>query len=119
MTTKLIAFGLVAAAATVLAASWAEAAPPKLQGTVGPDFSIHLKQGGRPVKSLRAGTYLVTVADRSPIHNFHLRGPGVNKVITSVAFVGRKTINVKIRRGRYSYVCDPHHAIMHGSFIVH
>ena len=119
MTAKLVAFALVAAAATGLAAPWAEAALPKLQGTVGPDFSIHLKQGGRPVKSLRAGTYLLTIADRSPIHNFHLRGPGVNKVITSVAFVGKKTIKVKLRLGRYSYVCDPHHTIMHGSFTVH
>jgi hypothetical protein len=48
-----------------------------------------------------------------------LRGPGLNKVITSVAFVGRKTIKVKLRPGRYTYVCDPDHTIMHGSFVVH
>jgi hypothetical protein len=119
LTPKLITFALVAAAAMALAAPWAQAALPKLQGTVGPDFSIHLKQGSRSLKSLRAGTYLLTVADRSPIHDFHLRGPGVNKVITSVAFVGKKSIKVKLRPGRYSYVCDPHHTIMHGSFTVH
>jgi plastocyanin len=75
----------------VLAAPRAGAAAPELQGTVGPDFSIHLKQGGRLVKSLRAGTYLLTVT----------------------------TLKVKLRPGRYSYVCDPHHTIMHGSFTVH
>jgi plastocyanin len=40
----------------------------------------------------------------------------VNKVITTVAFIGTKTIKVKLRPGRYSYVCDPHHLLMHGSF---
>jgi hypothetical protein len=90
-----------------------------LHGSVGPGFWIHLQHGGRPVKTLCSGTYLITVADRSAIHDFHLRGPGVDKVITSVAFVGRKTITVKLRPGRYSYVCDPHHTLMHGSFTVH
>jgi hypothetical protein len=116
---KLIAFVVVSAALVALVAARAGATLPKLQGTVGPDFSIHLRQGGRPVRIFRPGTYLLTVADRSPIHDFHLRGPGVNKVITSVAFVGRKAIRVKLRPGRYSYVCDPHHTIMHGSFAVH
>jgi len=72
---RLIAVALVAAAATALAAGQAGSAPPKLQGTVGPDFSIHLKQNGRPLKTLRAGVYVIVVADRSPIHDFHLRGP--------------------------------------------
>ena len=89
-----------------------------MQGTVGPDFSIHLKQGGKTVKRLRTGTYLLIVADRSPIHNFHLRGPGVNKLVTGVAFVGRKTIRLRLRPGRYSYVCDPHRTLMHGTFTV-
>jgi hypothetical protein len=119
LTTKLITLALILAAAAVFAAARAGGAMPRLQGTVGPDFSIHLKQGGRLVKTLRAGSYLLTVADRSPIHDFHLKGPGVNKVITSVAFMGKKTIKVKMRPGRYSYVCDPHHTIMHGSFTVH
>jgi hypothetical protein len=116
---KLKAALVLGALAAALAAAPAGSALPKLQGTVGPDFSIHLKQAGRPVNMLRAGSYLLTVADRSPIHDFHLRGPGVNRVVTSVAFVGRKTIRLKLRPGRYSYVCDPHHTIMQGSFTVH
>ncbi len=115
---KLLAVALVAATATALAAGRAGSALPKLQGTVGPDFSIHVRQGGRPLRRLPAGVYVIAVADRSPIHDFHLRGPGVNKVITTVAFVGTKTIKMKLAPGRYSYVCDPHHTLMHGSFTV-
>jgi hypothetical protein len=114
----LIPVALAAATVIPVAAGRPESALPKLQGTVGPDFSIHLKHGRRPVKTLRAGPYLIMVADRSPIHDFHLRGPGVNKVITSVAFVGTKTIKVQLEPGLYTYVCDPHHLLMHGSFRV-
>jgi hypothetical protein len=115
---ELIAVALVAATAGAVAVGRAGSALPRLQGTVGPDFSIHLKQGGRPVKKLRTGVYVVRVADRSPIHDFHLKGPGVNKVITSVAFVGTKTVKVRLKPGLYTYVCDPHHVLMHGSFRV-
>jgi plastocyanin len=54
------------------------------------------------------------------MHNFHLKGPGVNKQITSVAFVGTKTVTVKLTKGKYTYVCDPHATIpsMKGTFTV-
>ena len=53
----------------------------KLKGTVGPGFTISLKDGaGKAVKKVKAGrTYRISVADRSTIHDFHLTGPGVNK----------------------------------------
>jgi hypothetical protein len=94
------------------------AATPQLLGTVRPGFSIDLRQGGRPVQTLSAGVYLITVGDRSAIHDFHLRGPGVNKVITSVAFVGTKTIKVRLIGGLYSFRCDPDRTLMHGTFRV-
>jgi hypothetical protein len=115
---KLVVVALVAATATTVHAAPGASAVPRLRGTVGPGFSIHLKQSGRPMKTLRAGAYLIMVADRSPIHDFHLRGPGVNKVITSVAFVGTKTIKVELKPGLYTYGCDPHHVLMHRSFRV-
>lgn len=109
----------IAAVGTALAITGtAGAAAPKLTGTVGPGFTITLKQSGRAVTTLKAGTYSITVSDRSNIHNFHLRGPGVNKVITGLAFVGTKTIVVKLTKGKYTFVCDPHLATMHGSFRV-
>src|ERR1700716_3623422 len=110
-----------------LAAPLAVAAPTsagmsvtKLTGTVGPGYTISLKKGSAKVKTLPAGTYTITVKDKSNRHNFHLKGPGVDKQITSVAFVGTKTVTVKLKKGTYIYVCDPHAAIpsMKGTFTV-
>jgi len=108
---------LVAAAALVLSAP-AGAAPKVVNGSVGPGFTISLKSGGKKVTSLKAGTYRFDVSDRSPIHDFHLSGPGVNKVVTAVSFQGRRSVTVKLKRGTYRYVCDPHASFMKGSFRV-
>ena len=100
------------------AASASAAAPGKLTGTVGPGFTIGLTAGGKAVKSLKAGTYRLAVADKSSIHDFHLSGPGVDKVVTTVAFKGTKTVTLTLKKGTYTYVCDPHATMMHGSFKV-
>ena len=111
---------LLAALTGVLAiAAPSQAALPKLQGTVGPGFTIKLTTLGKKVITLKAGTYAITVVDKSNIHNFHLRGPGgVNKEITAIGFVGTKTVIVKLVKGTYKYVCDPHFTSMKGSFKV-
>jgi plastocyanin len=109
----------LAAAGTALAvAAPAGAALPKLAGTVGPGFTITLKQSGKAVKTLKAGAYSITVSDRSNIHNFRLKGPGVNREITAVGFMGTKTVVVRLKKGKYTFVCDPHASIMKGSFTV-
>ena len=87
-------------------------------GSVGPGFTISLERKGKKVKTLRAVTYRFRIKDRSDIHNFHLRGPGVNRVLTSVDFTGTKAATVKLRKGTYRYVCDPHASDMKGSFKV-
>ncbi|HZO62875.1 MAG TPA: plastocyanin/azurin family copper-binding protein [Gaiellaceae bacterium] len=107
-----------AALAALAITAVAEAAPPRLSGTVGPGFTITLKRFNKPLRTLKAGRYLIVVADKSSIHNFHLRGPGVNKEITAVGFVGTKTIAVTLKKGRYTFVCDPHATSMKGSFTV-
>ena len=111
---------LLAALTGVLAiAAPSQAAVTKLTGTVGPGFTITLTKAGKKVTLLKAGTYSITVADKSNIHNWHLRGPGgVNKEITGIAFVGTKTAIVKLVKGTYKYVCDPHLTVMKGSFKV-
>jgi hypothetical protein len=97
----------------------AQAAPLKLTGTVGPGFTISLKDGnGKAVKTLKAGRYTISVRDRASIHDFHLSGPGVDKAITTVSFVGTKSVTVTLKQGTYRYQCDPHATIMHGSFKV-
>ena len=113
--TFLVAASVAAVAAVSLTAS-ADAALPKLVGTVGPGFTITLNRFGKPLRTLKAGTYSITVSDKSNIHNFHLRGPGVNKEITAVGFVGTKTVVVTLKKGTYSFVCDPHFTTMKGSF---
>jgi len=110
---------LVALAATVaaLAAPAALASTPTLKGTVGPGFTITLTQNGAKVKTLKAGTYVFKIADKSNIHDFHLTGPGVNKK-TSVGAVTNVTWKLTLKKGTYKYVCDPHASLMKGSFKV-
>jgi hypothetical protein len=114
---KAVPVALVALALASGAAARPSAAAT-LRGTVGPGFTITLKtQSGAAVKKLRPDTYTIVVGDRSPIHNFHLFGPGVNKA-TSVAATGRTTWRVRLTRGTYRFRCDPHRTLMHGSFLV-
>ena len=89
-----------------------------LTGEVGPGFTIEVKQGSKDVKTLKAGTYTIKVQDKASIHNFHLKGPGLNKS-TTVPFVGTQTWTVKLKAGTYTYQCDPHaSAGMKGTFKV-
>jgi plastocyanin len=107
-----------AVAALVVLAPASAMSTKTLQGTVGPGFTITLTSGGKKVTSLKAGKYTIKVSDKSDIHNYHLRGPGVNKEITSVSFKGTKSYTVTLKKGKYTYVCDPHAAAMKGSFSV-
>ncbi len=104
-------------AALVVPAAFASPSATTLTGTVGPGFTITLKQGSKAVKSLKAGTYVFKISDKSNIHNFHLSGPGVNKK-TTVGGTGSSTWTLKLKEGTYKFVCDPHAAIMKGSFKV-
>lgn len=94
---------------------------PKADGTlvasVGPGMTISLTKGGAKVKSLKAGKYTITVRDRSRLHDFHLKGPGVNKK-TGVGYKGTLTWTVTLRSGTYNLFCDPHQRRMHASFRV-
>ena len=113
----LILLTAVVAGALALSAP-SQAALPKLTGTVGPGFTITMTRLGKKVASVKAGTYSITVSDKSNIHNYRLIGPGVNKEITSIGFVGTKTVILKLKKGTYRYICDPHAQIMKGSFKV-
>ena len=113
-----IRLALVAAfAALALVVASAQAAAPKLVGTVGPGFTITLTKGGKKVTTLMHGSYTIVISDKSPIHNFHLTGPGLNKS-TSVSKTGSTTWKVTLKKGTYKYVCDPHASAMKGSFKV-
>jgi hypothetical protein len=75
---------------------------PKLTGRVGPGKVISLKTAaGTTVKSLKAGTYRLTVRDATKADNFHLLGKGVNKK-TGVKFKGSVIWTVSFRAGSYT-----------------
>jgi len=105
-TTSLFAAAL--GALTLAAGAPAAANAGMLTATDGPGFTITMS-----AKTVKAGTYTITVKDRSNIHNFHLTGPGVNKA-TSVAAVKTYTWTVTLKRGTYRFICDPHKTIMNG-----
>jgi plastocyanin len=113
--TRLAIVALIGAA-LVIAAS-ASAAVPTLKATDGPGFTITLKKGTTKVTKLKAGKYKIVVRDLSNLHNFHLTGPGVNKK-TGVTAKGTFTWTVTLKKGTYKFLCDPHAAIMKGSFKV-
>jgi plastocyanin len=106
--TTAVLLGLAIAA---IAALPALAAAPKITGTVGPGFTISLK------KPTKAGKYTLVVSDKSSIHNFHLKGKGVN-VMTTVPGTGSKTFKITLAKGKYSFLCDPHPTSMKGSFTI-
>ncbi len=108
---KTTALAALAAAAALLMAASALAATPVFKGTVGPGFTITMSS-----KPTKAGTVKIVVNDKSSIHNFHLTGPGVN-VKTTVSAIGTKTFTVKLKKGTYKFICDPH-PFMKGSFTV-
>jgi len=119
---RYLLLGTVAVAAAALAAtgsSSAAASAKTVKGTVGPGFTIALTMSGKNVTKLKAGTpYRFVISDRADVHDFHLSGPGFNRVLTSVEFVGTKSFVLRLKKGSYRFVCDPHAGIMHGGFLV-
>jgi plastocyanin len=108
--------GVFLAAATVSNAGTAKSAG--LVGEAGPGYTIEVKLNGKDLKTIKAGTYKLRVEDKSSIHNFHLKGPGINK-LTSLAGTGETTWTVKLKKGKYLYQCDEHASLgMKGSFRV-
>ncbi len=80
--------------------------PPRLSGRVGPGKVLTLRNAaGAAVKSLKAGTYRLSVRDATKVDNFHLLGKSVNKR-TGVAFKGSVTWTVRFKPGRYTVRSD-------------
>jgi plastocyanin len=109
---------VLAVAGTALSAT--EREQVQLQGQVYANaaFKIDMKTAtGRSLKALKAGTYRIKIEDRATAHNFHLTGPGVNKA-TSIPGRVQTIWTVRLRPGTYTFDCDPHATLMHGSFRV-
>ena len=111
--------GAFIAGALAATAPTSAATAQSITGQVGPGFTIVLTKAGQKVTRLKAHTpYRFVISDRATIHDFHLRGPGIDRVLTSVAFQGTKSYTLTLKRGTYRYFCDPHASFMHGSFRV-
>jgi hypothetical protein len=113
----LLLITVVAAAILVAGASARRSATPVLTGTVGPGFTITLKQGTKAVKTLKAGTYKLVIHDKSSIHGWSLDGPhGFAKDISPVPRTGTKTVTLKLKAGGYKFYCPAHEPTMFGRF---
>jgi plastocyanin len=75
----------------------------------GPDFTITLRTAaGAAVRTMKRGTYTVTVRDRSRIHLAHVRAPGFNRT-TTLPFQGTQRWRATLARtGTLRFLCDPH-----------
>ena len=91
---------------------------PKLVATVGPRNTISLRSGtGAVLTSLKAGTYSITVRDRSRLHNFHLVGKGVNRKST-LAGMSTLTWRVRLQAGVLRFYSDRTPKTVKGSLTV-
>ena len=81
--------GAIAVAALAATGSGSAATARTVKGTFGPGFTIGLTMQGKKVTSL-----------------------------TSVEYTGTKSFVLRLKKGSYRFVCDPHSGIMHGRFQV-
>lgn len=91
---------------------------PKLLATVGPKNTITLRGAtGGVLKSVKAGTYSITVRDRTKAHSFHLVGKGVNRK-TGKAATGTFTWKVTLAKGVLRFFSDQSPKQVKGSLAV-
>jgi plastocyanin len=116
----LVVIAAVAVALSVAGAALSRgSATPALTGTVGPGFTITLKKSGKLVKTLKAGSYMFVINDKSNFHGYSLDGPhGFAKDFTKISSVGKKTAVVKLKAGKYKYYCPNHESTMFAHFTV-
>src|SRR3954451_20742130 len=117
MARKLILVGIVGVLAlTAVATALARTqATPALRATVGPGYTIALKQNGKKVTRLKAGSYRIAVADASSEHNFVLRRAGGGaRGLTSEAFPGPPPVPVRLTKGRWEFYCAPQEPMTRG-----
>ena len=116
-----VTLAVAAALAVALAASAEAAKTPTLTGTVGPGYTITLKQNGKAVTTLKPGSYSFVVTDKASVHDFVLekaKGGTFEKELTDVPFTGTRTVKIKLTAGKWEFYCRPHEETMHGDFTV-
>jgi plastocyanin len=114
---RALAPALIAGPGALVLGVAALGANESLTATVGPNLLTLTSPSGQPATSVAPGTYVITVADQSQIHNFHLEGPGV-ELTTSLEFTGTTSWTVNLRDGVYTYSSDPQAGDLVGRLIV-
>jgi hypothetical protein len=106
---RLVAFTTFAVWVGVAApAPWASHDATPLRGTLRATTDtlgrVTLRLGGKPVRSLRAGSFRIVVVDRTNHSGFILDRPDLTQIIvTSSPFVGTRTVTVTLTPGTWSY----------------
>ena len=123
MRARIAAVAAVTALVSVGVATASSSATVKtLKGAVGPGFTISLRDSkGKLVKTLKAGTYKIAITDKADVHTFSLKqkvGGKFNKDLTTDVFQGKKTVTVKLTKGKWQYYCAVHPTEMFGNFTV-
>ena len=119
---RLILITALAGLALLVPAGAGSAPPQPLVATVGdplvPEaFRITLRDAaGNPVSHVDPGTYAIDVHDYAKTHNFHLRGPGVDRASDIEGTTTTTVWNVTFTNGTYTFVCDAHPLQMKGAF---
>jgi hypothetical protein len=106
--------GVTATALTSVLGATAVNDAKRLVVRTGPGHEIKLTRGGTEVDYVRRGSRTITIRDTSRSHNVVLtswdryvrRGP--QRVLTGFAFVGTKTVTVKLAPGLYTVSCQRH-----------
>ena len=101
----------------VASATSGGAAENELSGLVTSSGEIVLRDASGPVRRIAPGTYTIQVRDTTADHNFHLKGPGVDRA-TEVEEATSVTWTEALARGAYSYLCDLHPGYMLRTFQV-
>jgi hypothetical protein len=75
---------------------------PKLVGYVNDSRDIEISD-----RTPSPGRYKIVVRDSTDDHNWHLFGQGQSRA-TGVRATGRFVFKIRLTRGEYRVVCDPH-----------
>ena len=77
-----------------------------------------LRAAGRGDRAVKTGArWIASQANADGGFNFALKG-AMKKTLTGVSFTGTKTVTIKLKKGKYTYYCQPHASLMKGSFTV-
>jgi hypothetical protein len=92
-----------------------------LQGAVGPGTAIALQKSGKKVTRIARGIYEFSIADKSAKDSFVLRqvvGGTATQELTARQFVGKKTVSVELRPGKWKVYSGARETAMYAFFDV-